>query len=156
MASVDVIVIGGGIHGCSAAFHLARRGASVLLLEKDTLGRHASGVNAGGVRQIFRAMPEVPLSVAAMALWERIADLLGDDRLDLEQGRPIERLGLRALGGRQRAGGIAEATMRDLAHSSPVDESLPGPAHDLARRNAGAEREQAAHDDTRGEAGSVS
>lgn len=75
----DVIVVGGGIHGCSAAFHLARRGASVLLLEKDTLGRHASGVNAGGVRQIFRAMPEVPLSVAAMAMWERIADLLGDD-----------------------------------------------------------------------------
>lgn len=75
----DVIVVGGGIHGCSAAFHLARRGASVLLLEKDTLGRHASGVNAGGVRQIFRAMPEVPLSVAAMAVWERIADLLDDD-----------------------------------------------------------------------------
>ena len=75
----DVIVVGGGIHGCSAAFHLARRGASVCLLEKDTLGRHASGVNAGGVRQIFRALPEVPLSVAAMAMWERIADMLDDD-----------------------------------------------------------------------------
>lgn len=75
----DVIVVGGGIHGCSAALNLARRGASMLLLEKDTLGRHASGVNAGGVRQIFRAMPEVPLSVAAMGIWERIAELLDDD-----------------------------------------------------------------------------
>ena len=76
---VDVVVIGGGIHGCSAAFHLARRGASVHLIEKDTIGRHASGVNAGGVRQIFRAIPEIPLSVAAMRLWERIGDLLEDD-----------------------------------------------------------------------------
>lgn len=75
----DVIVIGGGIHGCSAALHLARRGASVHLLEKDTIGRHASGVNAGGVRQIFRALAEIPLSVASMQLWEHIEELLDDD-----------------------------------------------------------------------------
>ena len=82
----DIVVIGGGIHGCSAAFHLARRGASVIVLEKDTLGRHASGVNAGGVRQIFRALPEIPLSVAAMRMWEHIADLLDDDCGFIAQG----------------------------------------------------------------------
>ncbi|MDW6021138.1 FAD-binding oxidoreductase [Mesorhizobium sp. BAC0120] len=82
----DVIVIGGGIHGCSAAFHLARRGVSVQLIEKDTIGRHASGVNAGGVRQIFRALPEIPLSIAAMRLWERIEDLLDDDCGFVAQG----------------------------------------------------------------------
>lgn len=76
---VDVIVIGGGIHGCSAAFHLARRGVDVHLIEKDSIGRHASGVNAGGVRQIFRALPEIPLSLAAMGMWEHISDLLEDD-----------------------------------------------------------------------------
>ncbi|WP_412050187.1 NAD(P)/FAD-dependent oxidoreductase [Hoeflea sp. Naph1] len=75
----DVIVIGGGIHGCSTAFHLARLGIKVCLIEKDTIGRHASGVNAGGVRQIFRALPEIPLSVAAMRMWESIDDLLEDD-----------------------------------------------------------------------------
>lgn len=75
----DVIVIGGGIHGCSIAFHLARRGVSVHLIEKDTVGRHASGVNAGGVRQIFRALPEIPLSIAAMRMWEHISDWLEDD-----------------------------------------------------------------------------
>jgi sarcosine oxidase subunit beta len=82
----DVIVIGGGIHGCSTAFHLARRGVSVQLIEKDTIGRHASGVNAGGVRQIFRALPEIPLSIAAMRLWERIEDLLDDDCGFVAQG----------------------------------------------------------------------
>src|SRR5690606_13386451 len=53
--------------------------ASVHLLEKDTIGRHASGVNAGGVRQIFRALAEIPLSVASMQLWEHIEELLDDD-----------------------------------------------------------------------------
>jgi len=77
--TADVIVIGGGIHGCSTALHLAMRGLKPLLLEKDYAGRHASGVNAGGVRQLARHVAEVPLSVASMELWERIADLVDDD-----------------------------------------------------------------------------
>lgn len=79
MPTPDVLVIGGGLHGCSAALHLARRGARVLLLEKDHAGRHASGVNAGGVRRLGRALPEVPLSVAALEIWQRIGELLDDD-----------------------------------------------------------------------------
>ncbi len=75
----DVIVIGAGIHGCSTALHLARRGASVIVLEKDYAGRHASGVNAGGVRQLARHVAEIPLSIASMELWERIGDLVDDD-----------------------------------------------------------------------------
>jgi sarcosine oxidase, subunit beta len=75
----DVIVIGGGLHGCSAALHLARRGAKVLVLEKDYVGRHASGVNAGGVRRLGRDLAEIPLSVASMELWHRIGDLVEDD-----------------------------------------------------------------------------
>ena len=75
----DVIVIGGGLHGCSAALHLARRGVKVLVLEKDYVGRHASGVNAGGVRRLGRDVAEIPLSVASMELWQRIGDLVDDD-----------------------------------------------------------------------------
>lgn len=77
--SADVIVIGGGIHGCSTALHCALRGMSVILLEKDHAGRHASGVNAGGVRQLARHVAEIPLSNVSMALWHRIADLVDDD-----------------------------------------------------------------------------
>jgi len=79
MSPPDVIVIGGGLHGCSAALHLARRGAHVTVLEKDHVGRHASGVNAGGVRRLGRHLAEVPLAVAAMELWHRIGDLVDDD-----------------------------------------------------------------------------
>ncbi|HYF87705.1 FAD-binding oxidoreductase [Azospirillum sp.] len=75
----DVIVIGGGLHGCSAALHLSMRGVRVLVLEKDHVARHASGVNAGGVRQLGRHVAEVPLSVASMALWHGIRDLVDDD-----------------------------------------------------------------------------
>jgi sarcosine oxidase subunit beta len=75
----DVVVIGGGLHGCSTALHLALRGLKPILVEKDYAGRHASGVNAGGVRQLARHIAEIPLSIASMALWERIEELVGDD-----------------------------------------------------------------------------
>lgn len=74
----DAIVVGGGLHGCSTALHLCLRGLRPVLIEKDYAGRHASGVNAGGVRQLARHVAEIPLSVRSMELWEDIEDLVGD------------------------------------------------------------------------------
>src|ERR687897_3731752 len=45
----DVVVVGGGIIGTSCAYELARRGASVTLLEKDEIAAGASGRNLGYV-----------------------------------------------------------------------------------------------------------
>lgn len=78
-ATADVLVVGGGIQGCSSALQIARRGLKVILVEKNTAGRHASGVNAGGVRRLLRAAPEIPLAVASMRMWHDIAALVGDD-----------------------------------------------------------------------------
>ena len=63
MVSADAIIIGAGLQGLSTALHLARKGKSVAVLEKESAGRHASGVNAGGVRRLNRAIPEIPLSL---------------------------------------------------------------------------------------------
>jgi glycine/D-amino acid oxidase-like deaminating enzyme len=46
-ASADVVIIGGGFTGCSAALHLAEAGASVVLLEAEEIGFGASGRNVG-------------------------------------------------------------------------------------------------------------
>ena len=75
----DAIVVGGGIHGCSTALHLCLAGIKPVLIEKDYAGRHASGVNAGGVRQLARHIPEIPLSIRSMGIWERISELVDDD-----------------------------------------------------------------------------
>lgn len=44
---VDVVVVGGGVIGCSVAYHAARRGASVALLEAGEIGTGGSGAAAG-------------------------------------------------------------------------------------------------------------
>ncbi|WP_042259659.1 NAD(P)/FAD-dependent oxidoreductase [Paraburkholderia heleia] len=75
----DVLVIGGGLHGSSSAFHMARRGASVIVLEADYVGRHSSGVNAGGVRTLGRPLPEIPLALMSREIWHALPDTIGDD-----------------------------------------------------------------------------
>ncbi len=77
--SADVIVIGGGLHGLSCALYLAQAGRRVCIVEKNTIGRHASSANAGGVRQLGRALPEVPLACAALPIWHDIRALVDDD-----------------------------------------------------------------------------
>ncbi|SDE28530.1 NAD(P)/FAD-dependent oxidoreductase [Paraburkholderia lycopersici] len=75
----DVLVIGGGLHGSSSAFHMARRGASVIVLEADYVGRHSSGVNAGGVRTLGRPLPEIPLALMSREIWHALPETIGDD-----------------------------------------------------------------------------
>jgi sarcosine oxidase, subunit beta len=55
------------------------RGVSCVVIEKNFAGRHASGVNAGGVRRLDRHPAEIPLSVASMEMWWRIEELVGHD-----------------------------------------------------------------------------
>jgi sarcosine oxidase, subunit beta len=78
-ALCDVIVIGGGLHGLSAALHLARAGQRVALLERSWVGRHASGASAAGVRTLGRDLAEVPIALEAMDMWHRIETIVGDD-----------------------------------------------------------------------------
>ena len=66
----DVVVIGAGIVGCSAAYHLAAAGAgNVLLLDReDGVGRGSTGACAGGFRQQFSTEVNIRLSQASVPM----------------------------------------------------------------------------------------
>ncbi len=103
---LDAVVIGGGLHGLSAALHLTREGRKVVVLERACVGRHASGASAAGVRTLGRAPQELALSVEAKHMWHAIANLVGDGcgfhahgqvrvaETEAEVGRLEERLAL--------------------------------------------------------------
>lgn len=75
----DVVVIGGGIMGSSAALFLRERGLSVTLLERDRVGQHASGTNFGNVRRQGRPLYQLPLALRASDIWRRSKVLLETD-----------------------------------------------------------------------------
>jgi glycine/D-amino acid oxidase-like deaminating enzyme len=95
----DVVVIGGGIVGCAAAYYLARRGVRALLLERGEVAGQQSGRNWGFVRQQGRDPLEVPLMVEANRIWRGLEAELGTP-VDWVQGGNLalaataERMGL--------------------------------------------------------------
>src|SRR4051794_7978530 len=52
-SGADVVIVGGGVVGVSAAFHLAEAGAEVVLLERDQLASGSTSKAAGGLRAQF-------------------------------------------------------------------------------------------------------
>jgi sarcosine oxidase, subunit beta len=77
--AADVIIVGGGIMGAATAFFLAKRGRSVILLERDLIGQYASGTNFGNVRRQGRFLPQLPLANRSREIWGRLPALIGED-----------------------------------------------------------------------------
>jgi glycine/D-amino acid oxidase-like deaminating enzyme len=88
-----VAIVGGGLTGCAAAFHLAGAGADVVLVERYDLNTQASGRNAGGLhgqiqhpsflqrgdRWAQRFAGLLPLLRDAVSLWTTLEDELAAD-----------------------------------------------------------------------------
>jgi sarcosine oxidase len=83
MNHYEVIVVGGGVMGCATAYHLAKRGRRVLLLEQFAIG-HERGSSHGHSR-IFRLVYDAPdyveLARAAYPLWRELESEAGVDLL---------------------------------------------------------------------------
>lgn len=75
----DVVVVGGGIVGASAALFLARDGVSVALCEKGAIGAEQSSRNWGWCRAMGRDTREIPLIQRSLAIWRGIDRLAGAD-----------------------------------------------------------------------------
>ena len=68
LRSADAVVVGGGVIGCSIAYHLAKRGAKVVLVERDALGSQSTGKCAGGVRRQFSSETNVVMQQLSIRL----------------------------------------------------------------------------------------
>jgi sarcosine oxidase subunit beta len=79
--TADIVIIGGGVMGASAAYHLAQRGIkNIVLLEKEEFfGTGATGRCAGGVRYQFSTEINVRLSLASLPMIERFKEEIGQD-----------------------------------------------------------------------------
>ena len=75
--SAEIVVIGGGIAGSTAAYWLAKRGHRVALLEKGVIGGEQTSRNWGWCRQQHRDLRELPLAMKSLEIWGELSRELG-------------------------------------------------------------------------------
>ncbi|TMU87371.1 glycine oxidase ThiO [Bacillus sp. BHET2] len=84
----DVVIVGGGVIGCSIAYQLAKRGKQVLLLEKNQLAGKASKAAAGmlGVQsELNEGSPLYQMAQASRNLYPALAEELKEvSGMDIE------------------------------------------------------------------------
>jgi glycine/D-amino acid oxidase-like deaminating enzyme len=76
--SAEVVIVGGGYTGLSAALHLAERGTNVVLLEATEIGFGGAGRNVGLINAGMWVMPDDFLKELGHHYGERALDLLGN------------------------------------------------------------------------------
>jgi sarcosine oxidase subunit beta len=78
--SADVVVVGGGVMGASALYHLARAGCRrAVLLERETLAAGSTSKAAGGIRAQFSDELNIRISLECIRRFERFAEEPGGD-----------------------------------------------------------------------------
>jgi glycine/D-amino acid oxidase-like deaminating enzyme len=69
-SSVPALVIGAGVHGLSTAWHLARQGEQVVVVDKTAVGAGASGIACGVIRNNYFQPAMSELMAACVEVWE--------------------------------------------------------------------------------------
>ena len=130
-SGVDVLIVGGGIYGATAAYEASRRGLSVLLVERDDFGaatsQNSMKIAHGGLRYLQTMdLPRIRESIEERQRLLQIAPHLVKPllcRIDLEGVNRPSRLLLRA--------GLLlnEWISRAINRTAPADSLLPKAAY---------------------------
>jgi len=84
--SYNVIVVGAGISGAAAAYHLASAGAKTLLIERGEPASGGTGKSAAIIRQSYSTPLLVRLARAGITMFENARDQLGRDAGFVQSG----------------------------------------------------------------------
>lgn len=130
--SPDVLIVGAGVVGASAAYHLAREGLSVAVLEQGDVACRASGAAAGMLLPLGEAHEKGPFLAAGLRSLARFPELAAelaersgvDPELELSGSLHVARGEARAEALRAKAGDLAELSAswldaRDVRRRAP-------------------------------------
>ena len=108
----EVVIIGAGVTGLSAAWWLAKNGVDTVVVEKGVIGAEASSRNGGDISHRANELPVVPLAAESLRLWPEMDEELGypteyspgtlgvaiddemADRMKNTQSKRLEKLGI--------------------------------------------------------------
>ncbi len=81
VTNADILIVGGGVIGNSIAYHLARQGRQVLVIDRSNIADSpsASWASAGGVRRQGRHPAEAKLAIEAIQRWKTLEQELDAD-----------------------------------------------------------------------------
>ena len=84
--TADLVIVGGGIMGCSVAYQLAKLGIKSTVLERSRLACGASGATAGVVAPLWHVGPQFSalfsLGLRSLDLFPALADELAEAGID--------------------------------------------------------------------------
>src|SRR4030095_15303201 len=72
-----VVVVGGGVMGCSIAFHLAERGVDVLVLERGTICSGMTARSGALVRMHYTNEPEARMALTGLGYFQDWKERVG-------------------------------------------------------------------------------
>ena len=81
----EVVIIGGGVNGCSLAYRLAKKDVEVALVEKHYLSSGSTGTCGAGIRAQWSTRENTELAIKSVKIFEKLSQELGED-IEFRQG----------------------------------------------------------------------
>ena len=123
----DVIIIGAGVIGCAAAYHLAQRGVSVTVLEKDTVGAGGTGRSSAIIRTHYSNELTARMALHSLRVFQNWRDEVGGE-VAFEQTGWIAIMDVRDMAGLESNIALQRQVGIDTSLITAVDlqELIPG------------------------------